>query len=173
VETKHFELVPPGKSVLLVPLAASTAVTVGLLVSLLHAKPPPPWPVYLILVLVPVLALLLSLEIFRRDVQLTEQGLRVRTVMWPATTPIAEFDLERAEIANLNLRPELMPRLKLVGSRMPGYRAGLFTLRDKRRASVILTDLERVLVLPKRNGSVLMLSVERPEALLQALRRRG
>jgi D-alanyl-D-alanine carboxypeptidase len=47
----------------------------------------------------------------------------------------------------------------------------MFRLRDKRRASVLLTDLQRVLVLPRRDGSVLMLSLQRPEALLQALRR--
>jgi len=172
METRHFELVPPGKQVLLVPLLASSAVAVGLLVALLHAKTPPPWPAYFAFALVPVFAVVLALSIFRRDVQLTEQGLRVRTTIWPGTTPLSAFELDRAEIVNLKTRRELAPRFKIVGSRMPGYAAGLFTLNDKRRASVVITDPHRVLVLPKRDGSVLMLSVERPEALLQALRQR-
>jgi len=38
---------------------------------------------------------------------------------------------------------------------------------------VLLTDLQRVLVLPRRDGSVLLLSLQQPEALLRALRQRG
>jgi hypothetical protein len=48
----------------------------------------------------------------------------------------------------------------------------VFRLRDKRRASVLVTDTSRVLVLPKRDGSVILLSLQRPEALLEALRHR-
>jgi hypothetical protein len=54
---------------------------------------------------------------------------------------------------------------------MPGYRSGWFWLRDKRRAYLVLTDWKRVLALPKRDGGIVLLSLQRPEALLDALRR--
>ena len=63
--------------------------------------------------------------------------------------------------------------MKVAGTRAPGYRAGRFRLRDGRWASVIITDPHRVLVLPLRDGGVVMLSLQRGEALLEAMRRRG
>jgi len=112
------------------------------------------------------------MDMMRRDVRLDEAGLRLRTLPWRSTVKLADLDLERAEIVDLNSRTELMPRIKLMGSRLPGYRSGVFRLRDKRRASVLVTDTRRVLVLPKRDGTVILLSLQRPEALLDALRRR-
>jgi hypothetical protein len=174
METKRFEIVPPGKQVLLVPLLAATAVMAALAFALTsEQRTPLPTVAYLAFAAVPVLAALIALDMFRRDVALTDKGLRVRTLPWSWTIPLDQFELERAEIVDLAARPELMPGMKLIGARLPGYRAGLFRLRDKRRASVLLTDLQRVLLLPRRDGSVLMLSLQQPDALLQALRRRG
>ena len=174
MESKRFEIVPPGKQVLIIPLLAAVAVMVALALALnSQQKTPIPPVAYGFFVIVPVLVVLLALDMFRRDVALTDKGLRVRTLPWPRTIPLEEFDVDRAEIVDLASRPELMPGMKLMGARMPGYRAGLFRLRDKRQASVLLTDLHRVLVLPRRKGSVLLLSLQQPEALLQAMRRRG
>jgi len=174
VEEKRFEIVPPGKWVLLVPVLTATAVMVALGVSLsMDAKTPLPAVAYIAFALVPLFAGLLALDMFRRDVRLSDKGLHLRTLPWRSTVRLDALDLERAEVVDLNSRRELLPGMKIAGSRLPGYRSGLFRLRDKRRASVLLTDLHRVLVLPKRDGSVILLSLEKPEALLQALRRRG
>ena len=175
MEPRRFELIPPGKQVLLVPLLAGGLVPAGVLVALASsAKTPLPWPMLLAFALVmPLIALLIAMSMYRRDVQLSDAGLRVRTMPWSRTIPLDALDLERAEIVDLASRPELMPRFKIAGTRLPGYRAGLFMLKDKRRASVLLTELQRVLVLPKRDGGLLLLSLRQPDALLQALRRRG
>ena len=174
MEEKRFPIVPPGKVVLIVPLLTAIAVVAAMAVSLTaQAKTPLPWPAYLAFAAVPVLAGLLALDMFRRDVRLTDKGLRLRALPWPTTVRLDQLDLERAEVVDLSARKELMPSIKIVGARLPGYRAGVFWLRDKRRATVLLTDLRRVLLLPRRDGSLLLLSVERPDALLQALRRRG
>jgi hypothetical protein len=174
METRRFDIIPPGKGVLIVPLLASTAAMLGAAIVIVTKEDAPvPWPAYVAFALVPIIALLIATSMFRRHVLLTDAGLRVRTMPWPRTIPVDALDLDQAEIANLESRPELMPRFKIAGTRLPGFRSGLFRLRDKRRASVLLTDLRRVLVLPRRDGTVLLLSLQQPDALLQALRRRG
>ena len=56
-----------------------------------------------------------------------------------------------------------------MGTSMPGYRAGHFRLRDRRRAFVLVTRREKLLALPERNGRMLLLSLKQPQALLDAL----
>ena len=57
---------------------------------------------------------------------------------------------------------------------LPGYQAGHFRLRAKLgKAFCLVTDTRRVLWLPMRDGKQqLLLSLERPQALLDALRGR-
>ncbi len=167
---QDFEAVPPGKFVLLLPLALLLA-PLGALVALFSsADTPPPWPAFAPILLFPAVAALVVKELFRRRFRLSSAGLRVRNLPWPRTIAVARFDLERAEIVDLDKRPELMPVFKIAGTRLPGLRSGRFRLRDKRRASVFLTELRKVLVLPLRDGSLVMLSVQRPDALLRCLR---
>lgn len=174
METKHFEIVPPGKQVLILPAAIAILVFAGLLLGLSPQQATPmTWQAWLACAGMMLLVGVLGFRMLRNDVELRDEGLRVKATPWPGTTPVRELDLERAEIVDLSSRPELMPNLKLIGARLPGYRAGVFWLRDKRRATVLLTDLRRVLVLPRRDGTVVLLSLQRPEALLEALRRRG
>ena len=174
MDEKRFEIVSPGKQVLVVPVLVVMLAIVGF-VMVQYTTPqrtPVPWPAWLAFASMPVIAGLIAMDMMRRDVRLDEAGLRLRTLPWRSTVKVADLDLERAEIVDLNSRSELMPRTKLMGSRLPGYRSGVFRLRDKRRASVLVTDTRRVLVLPKRDGTVILLSLQRPEALLEALRRR-
>ena len=55
---------------------------------------------------------------------------------------------------------------------MPGFHAGRFRLREKfGKAFCLLTDRHRVLWLPLRDGKdQLLLSLEQPQALLDALK---
>jgi hypothetical protein len=173
METKRFEIVPPGKQVLILPVFIALFVFAGLLLILSSKQATPlPWPVWIACAVMLLVVGVLAVRMLRNDVELSDEGLRVKATPWPGTTPVDELDLERAEIVDLSSRPELAPAVKLIGTRLPGYRAGIFWLRDKRRATVLLTELHRVLVLPRRDGTVVLLSLQRPEALLDALRRR-
>lgn len=171
---QEFETVPPGKQVLILPLMLMLA-PLGALVAIFasaDAHSPVPWPVFLPIALMPLVALFVARGLFSRRYRLTPEGLRLRSLPFPRTVAVSRFDLDRAEIVDLAKRPELAPRFKIAGTRLPGLRSGRFILRDKRRASVFLTSPDKVLVLPLRDGSVVMLSLQRPEALLQALRAR-
>jgi hypothetical protein len=86
-------------------------------------------------------------------------------------TPVREFRLDAARVLDLDAEPGLRPGLRLMGTSLPGYHAGWFWLRDKSRAFLLVTDRHRVLLLPRKDGGPLLLSVVAPDALLAALRR--
>lgn len=85
--------------------------------------------------------------------------------------PARDVDLEAARVVDLAQHPGLKSTITLFGSSLPGYHAGWFRLRDKSRAFLLVTDATRVLVLPRREAGPLLLSLARPDDLLDALRR--
>jgi hypothetical protein len=173
VSPRDFPVVPPGAFTLLFPAVVCVS-CLGLLAGVLvfaHAGQQD-WlrasPAFAVVLLALPLA---AWRISRRSVRLDERGLDVHRLPWSRVIPVAELELDRAEVIDLSQHRELRPTLKLIGSRMPGYRSGYFRLRNGARASLAITDPRRVLVLPRRNGNYVMLSLENPGALLEALRR--
>lgn len=110
----------------------------------------------------------------RRRVTLDGDHLRVVAGLFSHAVAVAHIDLERARIVDLAERTELRPTIKTFGMSLPGYHAGHFRLRAKLgKAFCLVTDTRRVLWLPLRDGKQqLLLSLERPQALLDALRGR-
>lgn len=127
------------------------------------------WPV---LLLVPLLLAWLSWAMRRRVVQLRDGVLDVRAAMYRRRVQVADIDLPRARIVDLSEHTELRPSLKTNGMSLPGFHAGRFRLRRAPgRAFCLLTDGRRVLWLPLRDSEQqLLLSLEKPHALLDALR---
>ena len=124
------------------------------------------------LVILPVVFACLILAMRRRVVQLHNGVLEVRAAFYSKRIALSELDLTRAQMVNLHERTELKPLLKTNGYSTPGFDAGHFRLREHfGKAFCLLTERERVLWLPLHDGkSQLLLSLERPQALLQALR---
>jgi len=85
-------------------------------------------------------------------------------------TPVSALDLAGARCLDLREHTEFKPLLKLNGGHLPGYSAGHFLLRDRRRAFVLLTRHEQVLMVPEASGHLLLLTPEHPRQLLAALR---
>lgn len=110
----------------------------------------------------------------RKRVRLEGDQLHVVAGLFSQTVAIGAIDLERARIVDLAERTELRPAIKTLGMSLPGYHAGNFRLRAKLgKAFCLVTDTRRVLWLPLRDGKQqLLLSLERPQALLDALRGR-
>ena len=124
-----------------------------------------------VFVIIPLVLLFLLLAMRRRSAELRDGVLDVRAAMYRKRVAVAELELERARIVDLGERTELRPWLKSNGMSMPGFHAGHFRLRgDFGKAFCLLTQRERVLWLPLRGGKEqLLLSLERPQALLDAL----
>ena len=114
----------------------------------------------------------LAAAMSRRRVELAGGVLTVRATVYTRRVAIAALDLEQARTLDLRERSEWRPLLKTNGFSLPGLRAGHFRLRSREPAFVLYTDPARVLLLPVSGDKPLLLGVERPQALLQALRTR-
>ncbi|HWS77442.1 MAG TPA: PH domain-containing protein [Thermomonas sp.] len=110
----------------------------------------------------------------RKRVGLEGDRLHVVAGLFSHTVAVGAIDLQRARIVDLAERTELRPAIKTFGMSLPGYQAGHFRLRAKLgKAFCLVTDTRRVLWLPLRDGKQqLLLSLEQPQALLEALRER-
>jgi hypothetical protein len=106
----------------------------------------------------------------RRHVVLDRDLLTVAAGFNTVRVRTADLDIAAARVVNLSDNSALKLGLKTFGTSMPGYYAGHFRLRNRSRAFVLLTDRTKVLALPERSGRTLLLSLERPQALLDALR---
>ena len=172
MSTQEFEIPPPGKYAQLFPLIIGLILPMIVIAFLAAtAKQSSNWlvalPAFLVL---PIAAIVMAWRMHRRTIRLEDGTLRYGLFPWQRA-PATALDLDAASSVNLGEHRELQPVLRLAGTAMPGYRSGWFYLRNKRRAYVVLTDLQRVLVLPKRDGGLLLFSLVRPDALLDALRK--
>ena len=125
-----------------------------------------------VLGILPLVLVVLALAMRRRSVELHEGVLDIRAAMYRKRIAPAELDLPRARIVDLEEHTELRPAIKTNAMSLPGFHAGHFRLRGKLgKAFCLLTDRRRVLWLPQRDGKgQLLLSLEQPQALLDALR---
>ena len=163
---REFAIVPPDLR--LAMLIAGLIVAVNIAVVALFAREEP-----LVLCVLPILAISIGASAWwalRRRISLDDGRLRVVSGLLRITVPATALDLDTARVVNLANEAPLRPWLKTFGMAMPGYRAGYFRLRNRSRAFVMLTDTARVLALSERGGRTLLLSVEKPQALLDALR---
>ena len=120
-------------------------------------------------IVVGVLALLASIQ--RRGIALRDGMLLVRASLYTRKVPVPALRLDEARILDLDEHTEFRPVLKTNGYSLPGFHAGNFRLRNRERAFCLVIGDGRVLWLPRHDGAQsLLLSPERPQALLEALR---
>lgn len=100
-----------------------------------------------------------------------DRCLRIKGDIWKRDYALAALDISDASVIDLGASKELQPKWKLLGTSMPGYKSGEFSLRNGKTAVVFLSDESRVLRLSEAKGKTLLLSCTDPEGLLAALRR--
>lgn len=118
-----------------------------------------------------VIGIGLTWAFFRRRVELVGTVLDVRSTLYRRRTPVAELLLDQAEVIDLKQDRRYGIRFKTNGYSMPGFYSGHFRLRGGGKGFALVTDRARVLAIPVRGGTTLLLSLERPQALLDALRK--
>ena len=169
----RFDLPPPGLFARWLPLFVGGVMPLAVATLLYVVSPAGDtewlqvWPA---LVLMPLIGVLIGLDIRSRAVELQDGRLRVRRRPIPRSFAITAIALAGARVVDLDLERGLRPMFNLAGSHMPGFRSGWFVLRNRRRAYVLTRSGTRAALLPLRDGRLLLLGVERPDALLQALR---
>ncbi len=150
-------------------LGVMVAIAFSAVIARLHAPQPGlAW-------LVPLLAAgavpgALAWALKRRRITIDGDELRVASTFYTRRIAVQALDLDRARIVDLAEHDEFAPRMKTNGYGLPGLRSGHYRLRNGARGFCLLTDRERVLVLPQRDGRYLLLSPEKPQALLARLR---
>lgn len=155
---------------------AIAALPILLIAGLLPVLPAPErrelvelWPMLAIVLL---LAPLMMLAMARRSVLLQDGMLVVKAALHTRRVPVATLAPDRARVVDLDERTGLRPLLKTWGMALPGFQAGWFRQREGlHKVFCLLTDRRRVLWLPVSDGGDLMLSLDRPQALLEALAR--
>lgn len=123
------------------------------------------------LIVIAVLAVGLGAAFFRRRVALAGNVLDVRSTMYRRRVPVAQLRLDQAEVVDLQRDRRYGIRVKTNGYSTPGFYSGHFRLQGGGKGFALVTDRARVLALPVSDGSTLLLSVDRPQALLDALRK--
>lgn len=169
-QSQSFEVSPPPAYAWLVLILLGGVLPLGL-IAVLWLMHKPMHGVSSALVVIPCVLAASLLLMHRRAVELQGGVLEVRAALYRKRVAVAELDMQRARIVDLAERTELRPWLRSSGASMPGFHAGHYRLRgDFGKAFCLLTQRERVLWLPLRDGkSQLLLSLERPQALLDAL----
>jgi len=97
--------------------------------------------------------------------------LRVRRLLRDLVVPLERLRLDAAEIVPLSDGSPLYPTVRLNGIHIADYRAGWFGLQNGEKAYLVLSSRSQVIHIPTRDGYRLLLSVNHPEALLDALQK--
>jgi len=106
-----------------------------------------------------------------RTVTVRDQTLRVRKILRDLVAPLKRLRIDNAELISISDGSPLHPTFRSYGIHIADYRAGWFRLRNGDSAFLILSDRSRVVHLPTRDGYRLLLSIDQPEALLNALQK--
>ena len=131
---------------------------------------PVPWWIVVLFGTALVPAILLSM-LAHRQIRIEGGVLLVAGgLLFARKVPIADLALDKARILNLDEHTEFKPMLRLFGFSFPGFTVGLCMLRNRSRAFCLLTARPQALLLPQRNGKLVLVSPDKPQALLDALR---
>jgi hypothetical protein len=169
---RRFPLPPAGLLARVLPFLVGGLMPI-VFIGLVAAQGRPgelPWPpIVAALLMLPLTGLAIAASVHGRTVVVDDANLQVRRWPLPRRFALAQIDLAAARVAELPREPALRPLLRLFGTRMPGLRSGWFLTRGRKRAYVSTTTGDRLAVLPLRDGRLVLLGVEQPEALLAAL----
>lgn len=104
---------------------------------------------------------------------LSDAGLDFRGDVYGKHLGWGELLVDSARIVDLAHEPALRPRSRRIGTAMPGYNSGWYTLQNGEKALLYVSARDRVIYLPTTKGYSVLLSPDAPEAMLAELQRRG
>lgn len=163
---QDFPVAPLHRAAWLLMLAIPALIVLGLLLTQQQATPVPTWLPFLITLVMVGLGLALR----RRRISVEGRELVIAATFYSRRIAVDALDLDKARIINLAEHTEFKPAIKTNGFNLPFFLAGHCRLRNRAKAFCLLTDRERVLLLPQIDGSLILVSPEKPQALLARLR---
>jgi hypothetical protein len=104
--------------------------------------------------------------------EVSGEGLRIQGDIYgrliPASALVAD-SVQRVDITRGGFRPVA----RVGGTSFPGYRSGWFRLSNGSRALLYVTDPEKVVHIPTKEGYSVLLSVAEPDRFVDELRHLG
>ncbi|GAB2653033.1 PH domain-containing protein [Arenimonas aestuarii] len=171
---RNFALPPIGKAAIWFAVVLGTlvpATTAVIAIAFARAEGEKAVLILAMQALIALVILAVLLPMWRREVAFDGKQLRVKATYYSRQAPLSDFRLDQARVVDTREHTEFKPLLKTNGFGLPGFWAGHFMLRDKRKAFCLVTDVSKVLALPHADGRVWLLSFEHPQAVLDILRR--
>lgn len=107
---------------------------------------------------------------YRTQFELTADALQIRGAMYGRRIPLTDLNLSQAHIVNLSQDHRYRLGLRTNGVGLPGYKGGWFNLQNGEKALVFYTGSAHAVYIPTRQNYSLLLSVDRPDEFLTALR---
>ena len=104
--------------------------------------------------------------------EVSANSLRLVGDFWGRSIDFESLRLADAAIINLDSSSNYAPRRRTFGTAVPGYASGWFRLHNGEKALAYLTTRDSVVYIPTSLGYSLLLSADRPEQFLNALRSR-
>ena len=101
--------------------------------------------------------------------EISPEGLSISGGLHGRTISAESLIVEEATRVDLSGDSEYRLRTRTNGTGLPGFQAGWFRLQNGEKALVFVTDLERVVYIPTKEGYSVLLSVVAPEGFLEAL----
>ena len=101
--------------------------------------------------------------------EVSRDGLRIQGDVYGRFIPASELvadSVQRVDISQGNLQPVV----RVGGTSLPGYRSGWFRLSDGSRALLYVTDPDKVVHIPTREGYSVLLSVTETDEFVDELR---
>ena len=102
-------------------------------------------------------------------VNITSETVQIKGGVYGKSIPKDALLLDDAEILNLD-RQRQYGIIRTNGIGLPGYSAGWFRTSGGDKVLAFVTNRKKVVRIPTTNGYDLMLSMEEPEAFLEALK---
>ena len=171
---RRLALTPLGKAPVLFAVGFGAVLPLAVaVVVILQVRSEALSPALMLLIqgIVALSVLAVVLPLWRREASFDGRRLRVKATYYTRESPLADFDLAAARVVDTREHTELRPWLKTNGFALPGFQAGHFRLRDRRKAFCLVSDPSKVLALPHADGRVWLLSLEHPQPVLDILRR--
>lgn len=177
--TRSFAVVRPGKATWVTLLVVGAVLPLILLALVLGFSDDPPSASLRLPHLIGVGAVLVAfgwvwLALRRLRVEIVDGVLWVRAAFYTRKVPLQNLDPASARILDLERGSEWLPRARMNGIDLPGMHIGHYRGHPfKRKQFCLLTSKRRVLLLPEREPQrFLLLSLERPQALIDALKQK-
>ena len=168
---RSYAVAPLAKASLVSLVTALVLLPLGVLAAIaLEQLPTEPLRILQAVLLSLLPAAILVPAMRRRALTFDGHELVIKTTLHTRRRTLDQLDLDGARIVDLGQHKELRPMLRTFGAGVVGFRSGHYRLRNWQRAFVMLTRRDRVLALPEHEGTLLLLSVERPQQLLDDLR---